>query len=291
MEDRILRRRREGIQTPGGINWGHAEALAFASILADGTPIRLSGQDSERGTFNSRHAVLHDPVTGERYCPLQALPQAKAAFAVYNSPLSENAVLGFEYGYSIHATEALVLWEAQFGDFANGAQVIIDQFIVSGNAKWRQTPSLVMLLPHGYEGQGPEHSSARLERYLELAAGDNIRIVNCTNSAQYFHVLRRQAALLESAPRPLIVMTPKGLLNHPKAGASLEDLAHGTFQPVIDDPNARDKRRPSAAAGPLLRQGLCGLHHQQVLQCRRTRAWPSSASRSFTRSPPPSWSG
>ena len=241
VEDRILRRRREGIGTPGGIGWGHAEALAFASILADGTPIRLTGQDSERGTFNSRHAVLHDPVTGERFCPLQALPEAKASFAVYNSPLSENAVLGFEYGYSIHATEALVLWEAQFGDFANGAQVIIDQFIVSGNAKWRQTPSLVMLLPHGYEGQGPEHSSARLERYLELAAGDNLRIVNCTNSAQYFHVLRRQVALLQSAPRPLVIMTPKGLLNHPKAASSLEDLAHGTFQPVLNDPAAQER--------------------------------------------------
>ena len=239
VEERILKRRREGIVKPGGIAWGHAEALAFASILADGTPIRLSGQDSERGTFGSRHAVLHDPVTGEWYCSLQALPQARAAFSVYNSPLSENAVLGFEYGYSIHATEALVLWEAQFGDFANGAQVIIDQFIVSGNAKWRQNPSLVMLLPHGYEGQGPEHSSARLERYLELAAGDNIRIVNCTTAGQYFHVLRRQAALLQSDPRPLIVMTPKSLLNLPAAGASLQDLAEGTFQPVIDDIEAR----------------------------------------------------
>ena len=239
--DRILQRRRTGIQEEGGIDWAHAESLAFASILADGTPIRLTGQDSERGTFGVRHAVLHDPVSGERFCPLQALPEAKATFSVYNSPLSENAVLGFEYGYSIHATESLVLWEAQFGDFANGAQVIIDQFIISGNAKWRQTPSLVMLLPHGYEGQGPEHSSARLERYLELCAGDNIRVVNCSNAAQYFHVLRRQAALLKSAPRPLVVMTPKSLLRHPKAAASLQDLAQGTFQPVLNDPAAQGR--------------------------------------------------
>jgi 2-oxoglutarate dehydrogenase E1 component len=239
LEERILKRRRTGLAEPGGISWGHAEALAFASILADGTPIRLTGQDSERATFGSRHAVLHDPVTGARLSPFQELPQAKAAFAVYNSPLSESAVLGFEYGYSIHATETLVLWEAQFGDFANGAQVIIDQFIVSGNAKWQQTPSLVLLLPHGYEGQGPEHSSARLERYLQLAAGDNVSIVNCTTAAQFFHVLRRQAARLETNPCPLIVMTPKSLLNHAKAASSLSDLTEGTFQPILDDAEAR----------------------------------------------------
>ncbi len=243
LEERILKRRRTGLLEPGGIGWGHAEALAFASILADGTPIRLTGQDSERATFGSRHAVLHDPVTGARFCPFQELPQAKAAFAIYNSPLSESAVLGFEYGYSIHATDTLVLWEAQFGDFANGAQVIIDQFLVSGNAKWRQTPSLVLLLPHGYEGQGPEHSSARLERYLQLAAADNVSIVNCTTAAQFFHVLRRQAARLESSPRPLIVMTPKSLLNHPKAASSLSDLTDGTFQPVLDDPDARARAK------------------------------------------------
>ena len=194
--------RRAAMETGVGIRWAHAETLAFASILADGTPIRLSGQDSQAGTFSQRHSVLHDPTTGETYCPLQALPEAKASFAVVNSPLSENAVLGFEYGYSMHATGCLVLWEAQFGDFANGAQVIIDQFIASGNAKWQQTPSLVLLLPHGYEGQGPEHSSARLERYLQLAANDNMRVAYCTTAAQYFHVLRRQAGLLWDAPRP-----------------------------------------------------------------------------------------
>ncbi len=239
--EKILARRRTGMDAPGGIDWAHAEALAFASILEDGTPIRVSGQDSQRGTFGVRHSVLHDPTTGETLTPLQRIPDAHASFAVYNSPLSENAVLGFEYGYSIHATEALVLWEAQYGDFSNGAQVIIDQFLVSGHAKWQQTPSLVMLLPHGYEGGGPEHSSARLERYLQLAANDNIQVVNCTTAAQYFHLLRRQVAQLQTKPRPLIVMTPKSLLRHPLAGSALSDLTQGTFQTVLDDPQARER--------------------------------------------------
>ncbi len=243
LERLALQPRRAALTTPGGIRWAHAEALAFASILADGVPIRLSGQDAQAGTFSQRHSVLHDPNTGASYCPLQALPEAKASFAVYNSPLSENAVLGFEYGYSMHATGCLVLWEAQFGDFANGAQVIIDQFIASGNSKWQQTPSLVLLLPHGYEGQGPEHSSARLERYLQLAANGNMHIVYCTTAAQYFHVLRRQAAMLWDAPRPLIMMTPKGLLkvDHPPVGSSLSDLSEGAFQPVLDDPRSGDR--------------------------------------------------
>ena len=235
--------RRAALETPNAIRWGHAEALAFASILAEGTPIRLSGQDSEPGTFSQRHLVLHDPVTGKIFCPLQALQEARASFAVYNSPLSENAVLGFEYGYSMHATGCLVLWEAQFGNFSNGAQVIIDQFLTSGNSKWQQTPSLVLLLPHGYEGQGPEHSSARLERYLQLAANDNVRVAYCSTAAQYFHVLRRQAALLWDSPRPLVLMTPKGLLkvDKPPVGASLSDLSEGAFQPVLDDPRPRER--------------------------------------------------
>jgi len=236
---RTLERRSTGLEQPGGIDWGHAEALAFASLLAAGIPIRLSGQDAERGTFSHRHAVLHDAKTGARYVPLQTLPEAKASFSIYNSPLSENAALGFEYGYSAHAPGVLVLWEAQFGDFANGAQVIIDQFIVAGRAKWRQTPALVLLLPHGYEGQGPEHSSARLERFLQLAADDNIRVANVTSAAQYFHLLRRQALLLDSDPRPLVIMTPKSLLRHPRAGSSLADLSEGSFQRVIDDPTGR----------------------------------------------------
>ncbi|GIW04859.1 MAG: 2-oxoglutarate dehydrogenase E1 component [Thermomicrobiales bacterium] len=225
-------------QPDGRIDWAHAESLAFAAILSDGIPIRLTGQDAERGTFSQRHLVLHDPKTGATYTPLQHLPTAKASFAVYNSPLSEEAPVAFEYGYSVHAPGRLVLWEAQFGDFANGAQVPIDQFIVAARAKWRVYPALVLLLPHGYEGQGPEHSSARLERYLQLSAQDNIRVANCTTAAQYFHLLRRQAALLTIDPRPLILMTPKSLLRHPLASSTIEELTGGTFRPVLDDPTA-----------------------------------------------------
>ncbi|HEU5440527.1 MAG TPA: 2-oxoglutarate dehydrogenase E1 component [Ktedonobacterales bacterium] len=240
--ERLLLRRREHLEKPSGIDWAHAEALAFGAILAAGTPIRMTGQDTERGTFSQRHLVLHDVHTGRPYTPLQALPQARASFAVYNSPLSEAAALGFEYGYSVHAPTTLVLWEAQFGDFANAAQVLIDQFIAAGRAKWRQMPGLVLLLPHGYEGQGPEHSSGRVERYLQLAAEDNLRVANCTTAAQYYHLLRAQAATLAAAPRPLILMTPKSLLRHPRAATSLADLATGHFQPVLDDPTAADRR-------------------------------------------------
>jgi len=240
---RTLQRRATTLGADGGIDWGQAEALAFASILADGTPIRLTGQDSERGTFSHRHAVLHSQEHEERYIPLQHLSDARATFSIYNSPLSESGVLGFEYGYSVHAPDALVLWEAQFGDFANVAQVIIDQFISSGLAKWKQSSSLVLLLPHGYEGQGPEHSSARLERYLQLAAEDNCQIVNCSTSAQYFHLLRRQASNLQHHPRPLVVMTPKSLLRNPLSSSHLNDLTQGTFQTVMDDAQARDHAR------------------------------------------------
>jgi 2-oxoglutarate dehydrogenase E1 component len=229
---RQLERRREAVRE-GGIDWGQAEALAFASLLEEGIPIRLSGQDTERGTFSHRHLVLHDPVTGETYTPLQNLPTASASFEVYNSPLSEYAPVAFEYGYSVAAPDALVLWEAQFGDFVNGAQIVVDQFIVSGRSKWSQTSRLTLLLPHGYEGNGPEHSSARLERFLQLAAQDNIRVANCTTAAQYFHLLRRQA--LDATARPLVVMTPKGLLRVRQATATLDDLAHGSFRPVLDD--------------------------------------------------------
>jgi 2-oxoglutarate dehydrogenase E1 component len=219
----------------GKLDWAHAETLALASILADGTPIRLTGQDTERGTFSQRHLVLHDVETGERWTPLQALPQAKASFAVYNSPLSENAALGFEYGYTVHAPKSLVLWEAQFGDFANGAQVIIDQFLAAARAKWQQEPALVLLLPHGYEGQGPEHSSARLERFLQLFAEGNLLVANPTTSAQYFHLLRRQAKSLASDRRPLVVMTPKSLLRNPAAASTIDQLATGSFRAVVDD--------------------------------------------------------
>lgn len=238
---RLLQRRSTTLGEAGGIDWGQAEALAFASILADGTPIRLSGQDSERGTFSHRHAVLHDQRTGESYIPLQHLSEDKASFAVYNSPLSEVAVMGFEYGYGVHAPETLVLWEAQFGDFANVAQIIIDQFVSSGRTKWLQESSLVLLLPHGYEGKGPEHSSARLERFLALSAQNNWRVVNCSTAAQYFHVLRRQAFYLMRAPRPLVVMTPKSLLRHPLSSSTLTELAEGHFQPVLNDPEALER--------------------------------------------------
>jgi 2-oxoglutarate dehydrogenase E1 component len=223
----------------GGIDWGQAEALAFGSLLVEGIPIRLTGQDTERGTFSHRHAVLHDVQTGETFTPLQNVHDATAAFEIYNSPLSEYACLGFEYGYSVAAPEALVLWEAQFGDFVNGAQIVIDQFIVAGLAKWRETTRLTLLLPHGYEGNGPEHSSARLERFLQLAAQENIRVANPSTSGQHFHLIRRQA--LDAAGRPLVVMTPKGLLRLKQASSTLADLAEGSFQQVIADPDANNE--------------------------------------------------
>lgn len=237
----LIEKRRASLDANGTIDWAHAEALAFASLLAEGTPIRLTGQDVERGTFSQRHLVLHDYHDGETYVPLQRLPDARASFAIHDSPLAEAGPLGFEYGYSIQARDALVIWEAQFGDFANVAQPLIDQFIIAGQAKWSQTSGLVMLLPHGMEGQGPEHSSARLERYLQLAAQDNVQVVNATTPAQYFHLLRRQAALLRRQPRPLVVLTPKSLLRHPLATSRLSDLAHGWFRPVIDDTDARGR--------------------------------------------------
>jgi 2-oxoglutarate dehydrogenase E1 component len=237
---RQLDRRREAVGPNGEIEWAHAEALAFASLLVERTPIRLTGQDTERGTFSQRHLVLHDAANGKRHAPLQHLSDAQAPFELYNSPLSELACLGFEYGYAVQAPEALVLWEAQFGDFANGAEVVIDQFIIAGLAKWGETSRLGLLLPHGYEGQGPEHSSARLERYLALGAEGNIRVANCTTAAQYFHLLRRQARHQEM--RPLVVMTPKSLLRLPAATSHVEELATGRFQPVLDDPAARERR-------------------------------------------------
>ncbi len=226
----------------GKIDWAHAESLAFAAILANGSPIRLTGQDAQRGTFSQRHLVLHDAKTGEEFTPLQHLKEATASFAVYNSPLSENAAMGFEYGYSVEAPEALVLWEAQFGDFVNGAQIVIDQFLSAARAKWGQEPALVLLLPHGYEGQGPEHSSARLERFLQLAADDNMRVANLTSAAQYFHLLRRQAARLDRDPRPLVLMTPKSLLRNPMAASIPAQFTEGTFLPVIDDAAAADRK-------------------------------------------------
>ena len=232
---RQLERRVEALDD-GGIDWGQAEALAYGSLLREGIPVRLTGQDTERGTFSHRHLVLHDLHTGAPYVPMQHLDGAAAAFEIANSPLSEFACLGFEYGYSVAAPEALVLWEAQFGDFINGAQIVIDQFVASGLSKWRQSTRLTLLLPHGYEGNGPEHSSARLERFLQLAAQENIRIANPTTSAQHFHLLRKQA--LDATARPLIVMTPKGLLRLKAASSTLAELADGSFRPLLDDPEA-----------------------------------------------------
>jgi 2-oxoglutarate dehydrogenase E1 component len=232
---RQLDRRADALDE-GGIDWGHAEALALGSLLVEGIPVRLTGQDTERGTFSHRHLVLHDVVTGERYAPIQHLADAEASIELHNSPLSEYGALGFDYGYSVAAPETLVLWEAQFGDFVNGAQIIIDQFLVSGLSKWNQTSRLTLLLPHGYEGNGPEHSSARLERFLQSAAQENIRIANPSTAAQYFHMLRRQA--LDARPRPLVTMTPKGLLRLGESAATLEELSTGGFAPVLDDPAA-----------------------------------------------------
>jgi 2-oxoglutarate dehydrogenase E1 component len=224
----------ESASSEAHIDWAHAEALAFASLLTEGTPLRLTGQDTERGTFSQRHMVLHDAKTGQTVCPIQNLPDALAPLELHNSPLSELACMGFEYGYSQEAPETLVLWEAQFGDFVNSAQVIVDQFIVSGLAKWGQTSRLTLLLPHGYEGSGPEHSSARLERFLQLAAEGNIRVANPTTPAQYFHLLRRQARIAKQ--RPLVIMTPKSLLRLPLATSTTESLSEGRFQPVLSEP-------------------------------------------------------
>jgi 2-oxoglutarate dehydrogenase E1 component len=233
------------------IDWSAAEELAFASILADGVSIRLTGEDVERGTFSHRHAVFHDVKTGGLHVPLQSLPQARAGFEVHNSPLSENAALGFEYGYNVQEPARLVIWEAQYGDFINGAQVIIDEFIVSARVKWGQQPSLVLLLPHAHEGQGPDHASARPERFLKMAADINMRIANCTTAAQYFHLLRRQAALLIKDPLPLIVLTPKSLLRHPLVASAPRELAEARFRMCIDDEEARGR------AGDIRRVLLC----------------------------------
>ncbi len=230
---RVLDRRLTAAEE-GGLDWAHAESLALASLLADGISLRMVGQDTARGTFSQRHLTLFDGETGKPFTPIQHLSTSRAPMELYNTPLSEYAVMGFEYGYSVAVPYALVLWEAQFGDFANCAEVIIDQFIIAGLAKWGQTSRLTLLLPHGYEGQGPEHSSARLERYLALGAEGNIRVANCSTPAQYFHLLRRQAKHQE--PRPLIVMTPKSLLRLPQATSPLGELSSGEFYPVLDDP-------------------------------------------------------
>ncbi len=231
------------------IDWSAAEELAYASILAEGTSIRLTGEDVERGTFSHRHAVLHDPSTGTRHVPLQALPQARAAFEIHNSPLTELATIGFEFGYNVQEPSRLVIWEAQYGDFINGAQMILDEFVLSARSKWGQRPSMVLLLPHAHEGAGPEHSSARPERFLQLAADINVRIANVTSAGQFFHLLRRQARLLLEDPLPLVVLTPKSLLRHPMVASTPRELAEGRFRRLIADEEA-------AARAPQVRRVL-----------------------------------
>ncbi|MCG6973664.1 MAG: 2-oxoglutarate dehydrogenase E1 component [Desulfobacterales bacterium] len=233
---RLMKKRQDSIEEGNTIDWANAEVLAFASLLTEGDPIRLSGQDSARGTFSQRHSILFDTNTGDEYLPLNALDKTQAPFLVYNSLLSESGVLGFEYGYSAAQPRGLVIWEAQFGDFANNAQSVIDLYVASGQAKWQRFSGLVLLLPHGWEGLGPEHSSARLERFLQLCANDNIQVCNLTTPAQYFHLLRRQAK--ESYRKPLIIMTPKSLLRHPLAVSVLTELTSGEFSEVLEDPDA-----------------------------------------------------
>jgi 2-oxoglutarate dehydrogenase E1 component len=261
-----LERRRAALSPEGRVGWAQAEALALASLLLDGVPIRLTGQDTERGTFSQRHLVLHDATDGQRFTPIEHLSGARASIELHDSPLSELACLGFEYGYAVEAPEALVLWEAQYGDFANGAEVVIDQFIIAGLAKWGETSRLTMLLPHGYEGQGPEHSSARLERYLALGAEDNLRVANPTTPAQYFHLLRDQA--LRPIVRPLVLMTPKSLLRLPAATSSPGELTAGRFEAVLDD-TAR-----AASRSGVRRLVLCSgrFYYDLLLSPRRAEA-------------------
>ena len=263
------------------VDWAAAEEFAFASLLADGVSIRLTGEDVERGTFSHRHAVFHDVNTGATHVPLQRLPQAQAAFEIHNSPLTENALIGFEFGYNIQEPTRLVIWEAQYGDFINGAQTMIDEFLVSARGKWGLRPSLVLLLPHAHEGQGPDHASARPERFLQLAADINIRIANCTTAAQYFHLLRRQAALLEVDPLPLVILTPKSLLRHPLVASSPRELAEGRFRMVIPDAEATDRtaeiRRVLICSGKVYADLMASEHRAKrpdIAICRLEQLYP-----------------
>ncbi|MDW0113727.1 2-oxoglutarate dehydrogenase E1 component [Sporosarcina saromensis] len=240
--NRILKRREEPFKGKGKVDWAHAEQLAFGSILQDGKPIRLTGQDVQRGTFAHRHLVLHDEKTGEEYVPLHHISGSNASFVAYNSPLTEFAVVGYEFGYNLEKDQALSIWEAQYGDFANMAQAMFDQFISASHSKWGQQSGMVMLLPHAYEGQGPEHSSARLERYLQLCAENNWTVANLSSAANYFHILRRQAKMLGTeVERPLVIVSPKSLLRHPLVGADVSDLSDGHFQTVLEQPGTGQK--------------------------------------------------
>jgi 2-oxoglutarate dehydrogenase E1 component len=247
---RLYQQRARSFEPGETVDWGTGELLAYASLVAEGTPVRLTGQDARRGTFSHRHAIVVDGESGERFSPIERVATGTARFDVFDSPLSEAACLGFEYGYTLDAPDTLVLWEAQFGDFANGAQVIIDQFIAAGEDKWGKLTGLTMLLPHGYEGQGPEHSYARLGRFLQLCAEDNMQVCDCTTPAQYFHLLRRQA--LRPWRKPLVVMTPKSLLRHKRCVSTLDELVNGSFRPVLPDTSgtpASSARRVLLCAG------------------------------------------
>jgi 2-oxoglutarate dehydrogenase E1 component len=246
---KLLEQRREMGYGKRPLDYGMAEALAFGSLALQGTPIRLSGQDSRRGTFNQRHSVLIDIVDEKEYVPLCHLGPGQARVEIYNSELSEAAVMGFEYGYSRDFPETLVMWEAQFGDFANGAQIIIDQFVVAGEDKWDLLTGLVLLLPHGHEGQGPEHSSARIERYLQLCARDNMQVAQPSTAGQYYHLLRRQA--MRKWRTPLIVFTPKSMLRHPEALSPITDLEFPRFRPVLADETALDAKRVLLCTGKI----------------------------------------
>jgi 2-oxoglutarate dehydrogenase E1 component len=261
--ERILESRLRMAVDDEPMDWGFAETMAYASLVTTGYPVRLTGQDSGRGTFFHRHAIVHDQIDGHYYTPLQNLSDDQEEFTIYDSLLSEEAVLGFEYGFSTAAPYALVIWEAQFGDFANGAQVVIDQFISSGEAKWGRLSGLVMFLPHGFDGQGPEHSSARLERYLQLCAEDNIQVVVPTLPSQMFHMLRRQ--VLRRSRKPLIVMSPKSLLRHKLSVSHLADLCDNGFRPVIGEVDNIDATRVNRVI-------LCsGKVYFDLLDARRER--------------------
>jgi 2-oxoglutarate dehydrogenase E1 component len=274
---KLLDQRVQMARARHAIDFGTAELLAYGSLLRQGIPVRLSGQDSRRGTFNQRHATLFDTETEAAYTPLANIALPQPAFEVYDSPLSEAAVVGFEYGYSRDYPETLVLWEAQFGDFANGAQVYIDQFIAAGEDKWGLLSGLVLLLPHGYEGQGPEHSSARLERFLQLAARDNLQICQPTTAAQYFHLLRRQA--LRRWRKPLVVFTPKGMLRHPAAASPLQEFTHGRFLTLIPEREAVDATRILVATGKIVHElraerKKCGDTHTAILALEQLFPFP-----------------
>ena len=291
---RFLDNRAKAIETGEGIDWATAEALAFGSLLKEGHPVRLSGQDCERGTFSQRHSVLFDQENEDRYTPLNELGGGQARYEVLNSMLSEEAVLGFEYGYSAAEPNALTLWEAQFGDFANGAQVVFDQFISSGERKWLRMSGLVCLLPHGYEGQGPEHSSARLERYLQICAEDNMQVANCTTPANYFHILRRQ--LNREIRKPLILMTPKSLLRHKRAVSRLDDLVTGTtFHRLLwDDAQLHPDEKIKLVPDDKIRRVSCAPARSITISTRSARSAASMtstccASSSSFRSRPRRW--